>query len=73
MAYSLPGYDQWLERPYQDMIDEADRYFEWCEEHDFDPDDPDSENAYHEFISQLWEEPDWYDYDDQEPDDWDLE
>lgn len=40
MCSSLPGYDSWLERPYQDMIEESDRFVDWAEEEGYDLDNP---------------------------------
>lgn len=56
MASSLPGYDAWLERPFQDMCAESDRYYDWCESHDLDPDSPASEAAYEDFCDDLAEQ-----------------
>lgn len=55
------GYDAWLERPYQDMMDESDRYVDWAEEYGYDLDDEiqsrDAEHAYQEHLEQMYE--DW--------------
>lgn len=56
MRDPFANYDAWLERPYQDMMDESDRYYQWCEDNDMDPDNEDSVTAYN-----LWCE-DTYDY-----------
>lgn len=40
------NYDSWLERPYQDMCDESDRFLDWCGANDVDPDDPEAEDLY---------------------------
>lgn len=67
MASSLPGYDAWLSRPYEDAAIEAERYWDFCEEHGLDPDDPDSESLYSDYLD-LYDEPDY-----DEPDEGDLE
>lgn len=55
------NYDAWLERPYQDMIEESDRFVDWAEEWGFDLDDPteskNAEEAYQDYLEQLYE--DW--------------
>lgn len=60
MRDPFAGYDAWLERPYQDMIDESDRFYEWAEEEGFDMDDPDqfkdAEDAYQDYIASLEED-----------------
>lgn len=63
MRDPFAGYDQWLERPYQDMIEESDRYFDWCEDNDLDPDDPASQDLFAEAVT------DEYEYNDYDPDD----
>lgn len=57
------GHQEWLERPYQDMMDESDRYYDWCEENDLDPDSPEAELAYEDAWASEW------DYDDHAEDD----
>lgn len=51
--------------------EDTDRYLSWCEDHEYDPDDPATEDVYLDFVSGLWEEPD------DEPEDhldwWELE
>lgn len=49
------NYDNWLERPYQDAWEAGERFVDWCEAHDFDPDDPNSERAYEEWLEDLAE------------------
>lgn len=65
----MRGYDAWLERPYQDACEAADRFLDWCETHNMDPDDPDAETFYNDYIDSLWEEPDNYN-DEREEDDY---
>lgn len=36
----MTNYDSWLERPYQQMYEETDRFTDWAEEHDYDLNDP---------------------------------
>ena len=55
MRDPFAGYDAWLERPYQDMIEESDRYYEWCEEHDMDPDDEDAVTAYNLYLEDSYD------------------
>ena len=48
------NYDSWLEAPYQQMIDESDKFYEWCEENGYeDLDDPD-QLKYAEEEYQAW-------------------
>ena len=60
------NYDSWLVAPMERMMEEADRYLGFCEDHDLDPDDPDSEVIYNDYIDAQWDnEPD-YDYEREE-------
>jgi hypothetical protein len=63
------NYDNWLESVYQEMYEESDRYYDWCELHDADPDTPEAQAAYEDFIDSLFEPPE-PDEDDYEPDWW---
>lgn len=51
----LSNYDTWLNAPMEHMMDETERYADWCEAHEVDPDDPEAENAYDDWISDLYE------------------
>lgn len=55
------NYDAWLERPYQDMMDESDRFVDWAEEYGYDLEDQDdikrAEQGYQEYLEQMYE--DW--------------
>ncbi len=53
---SLPGYDAWLERPYQQMCEESDRFIDWCEENDVDPEDDDATALYEQAQQDAAEE-----------------
>ena len=61
-------YDRWLERPYLDAADEAERFQDWCETHGIEFEDPDAESAYMDWIESQFEEPD---VDADMRDDWD--
>jgi len=62
MTDPFRNYDAWLERPYQQQMEEADRFFDFCEDHDLDPDDPDSMTIYSDYLESQYDfEPD-YDY-----------
>lgn len=69
----LPAaYDQWLERPYQEMMEEEDRFSDWAESEGFDLDDPaqasEAEHAYLTYCEEMAEV--WYgDESDDLPDD----
>jgi hypothetical protein len=41
MRDPFAGYDAWLERPYQDMMEEDERFADWAEEEGYDLDNPD--------------------------------
>lgn len=51
----LSGYDSWLEEPFQRMCEESDRYYDFCEAKDLDPDSPEAEAAYEEFVLEQEE------------------
>ncbi len=57
----LRGHQEWLERPYQDMVEDSDRFVEWADEEDCYLDDPTSfkeaEIAYEDYLEGLAE--DW--------------
>jgi hypothetical protein len=67
----LPGYDAWLERPHQDAIAESERFLDWCEEHNIDPDDPDAEMLYQDYIDSSYEDQ-YDDIDEREFDDYEY-
>lgn len=62
MHNSLPGYDAWLERPYQDMMDQADRFMDWMEENGYEPDSDEeylrAEQDYEAWLNDMAES--WY-------------
>lgn len=39
MRDPFANYDAWLERPYQDMMEDSDRFVDWAEEEGYDLDD----------------------------------
>lgn len=57
MRDPFAGYDQWLERPFQDMMDESDQFYEWAENEGYDLDDPDqvkeAEEAYDTYVDDC--------------------
>lgn len=67
------GYDAWLERPYQDMIADADAFYDWAEANGFDLDDDDdlaeAELAYDEYLDSQYDdyyEDDFYPEDEED-------
>ena len=46
------GYDEWLEIPYEIQAEYGVEYERFCEERDFDPDDPESEAAYWTWLGE---------------------
>lgn len=57
MRDPFANYDSWLERPYQDAIEQSEAFVDWCEEHNIDPDDPNAETLYLNYLDALWEPP----------------
>jgi hypothetical protein len=55
MSIMPAGYDDWLERPIQEMYETSDAYVEFCETHDLDPDE-DNWTAFHEYEEGLRED-----------------
>lgn len=57
---TLTNYDNWLERPYQDMYEESERFYDWAEDFDYDLDDPneakEAERAYQDYLQDLYED-----------------
>lgn len=45
----LPGYDEWLERPYREADDRIGAFEEWCEKNGYDLDVDDAA------VKALWE------------------
>lgn len=67
MADPFAGYDSWLEAPYQQMCAESDAFYDFCEANDIDPEKDGAEQAYQDWLSEQYEEPDFDDaYDDFE-------
>lgn len=67
MRDPFAGYDAWLERPYQDMMEESDRFYAWCEEAGVDPDDPEADRLYADAMDSD-ANVEYYDFEDDE--DW---
>lgn len=74
MRDPFAGYDAWLERPYQDMIAEADAFYDWAEAEGYDVESDEdlalAESAYEDYLESQ------YDYDDYDLDyleEWELE
>lgn len=61
------SYDRRLEAPYQDAAEASERFTDWCEEHNMDPDHPDAETLYQDYIDAAYD-PDDLDDDDYEGD-----
>jgi hypothetical protein len=59
MSSELRGHQEWLEAPYQDAIEESDRFMDWAEEEGYDLDNPESldlaELAYQDYLNGLYE------------------
>lgn len=55
MRDPFAGYDAWLERPYQEMMEEGEKFMDWCEENDFDPENLEAETAYQDWIEGQYE------------------
>ena len=70
MRDPFANYDAWLEKPYQDMMDDADAYYDWCDLNGVDPDSEEAEIGYQEWMEVQYEDyPDDYDdYDEEEAD-----
>lgn len=64
------NYDNWLERPYQDAMEESDRFYEWCEANDVDPDSDEAETLY---VDAMEGDEYGWDPDDYESEDWEEE
>ena len=59
----MKDYDNWLVAPYEQMERESDQYYQWCEDHDFDPDDMDAELEYEAWLQDQYEG--WLEEDDE--------
>ena len=50
------GYDNWLEAPYQDMMEDSERFYDWAEEEGYDFDDPEEmKQAELAYEAWLWD------------------
>lgn len=67
------NYDSYLERPYQDMIAEADAFYDWAEAEGYDVESDEdlalAESAYEDYLEGQYDEYNEYDY---EPEDWEY-
>lgn len=56
----MSSYDNWLERPYQEMVEREDEFLEWAEMEGFDLDDPaqlnEANEAYDFYLESLYED-----------------
>ncbi len=56
----MSSYDAWLEAPYQDMMEESDRFYDWAEEEGYDLDDPEdlakAEADYEDYLEASYED-----------------
>lgn len=54
MRDPFSGYDNWLEKPYQDMMVDSERFVDWAEDEGYNLDDPaialTAENNYEDYI-----------------------
>lgn len=59
MRDSFVGYDAWLERPYQEMMEDGDKFIDWAESEGFDLEIPDearrAERRYEDYLSDYAE------------------
>lgn len=54
MASSLPGYDNWLTRPFEQAEKDSDRFWTWAEEMGYELEDPtDLEKAEDHYLDYL--------------------
>lgn len=55
----MANYDNWLERPYQQMYDESEKFWDWAEENGYDLSDPDqtlrAEQDYQAWLDDMAE------------------
>lgn len=47
---TVVDYDRWLEAPVQAAYEQWDMYVDWCEDNEFDPDDPAAVEAYDDWL-----------------------
>lgn len=54
------GYDTWLERPYQEMMEDSDKFYDWAESEGFNLEEPDqlkeAEEAYEDYYEAMAED-----------------
>ena len=51
------SYDRWLESPYQDMMEESDRFYDWAEKNGFeDAESEEAEKAYMDWLEAQYED-----------------
>lgn len=74
MKDPFANYDQWLEEPYQRLVEDSDRYNDWCESEGLDPDVPETSEAYAEYCMVEYGYEDYDDIDDIDyQEEWELE
>lgn len=61
MRDPFANYDQWLEAPYQDMMEAQDEFIDWCEANSIDPDDPEAEALFANAYNDDYDFEDYYD------------
>ncbi len=49
----MSNYDAWLERPYVEAAEQAERFEAWCESEDIDSDQDDAWDLYEEAMADL--------------------
>ena len=61
MRDPFANYDSWLEQPYQDAIEDNDRFMDWAEAEGYDLEDEADMNlasqAYEQYLADMYE--DW--------------
>lgn len=60
MRDPFAGYDAWLERPYQDMMEDSDHFYDWAEAEGYDLDAPgqldEANHAYEQYLEASAED-----------------
>jgi hypothetical protein len=63
----MSAYDRWLEAPYQRAAAEEAQFETFCENFDLDPEAPDSEQLFQDYISEDYREVE-YEYEEEHSD-----
>lgn len=58
---NLPNYDSWLCAPYERAAEESERYYQFCEDRDVDPDSVDAESLYQDYLDSVLDDYDGLD------------